>query len=214
MVKAIAYSVCAVLLITSTAFGQLGALIQNQDWAHAATTGLSTSGGAGTVNALTGFGTLNSQSATSIYTTTTANQGAGLLLLQGGTASNDPGGTVSILQDTSTLGLAATASSGPGQLQMIAAYDGPAQQYEGVGLTAMQALGTSGGGGAAEALNGIGVGMGQEASSTSVALNQSSFMVGVQAANVISAPGGTTTVSSALISNVVQGQSANPILTQ
>ncbi len=192
MVKAIAYSVCAVLLISSTAFGQLGTLVQNQDWTHSASTGLSTSGAPGTVNALTGFGTLDTQSAASIYTTTTANQGAGALLVQAGTATNLAGGSVSILQDAATLGLAATDMSGPGQLQMITAYDGPAQQSEGVGLTAGQTLATSGGGGVAQALNGVGTAVGQQANSTSVALNQATFMAGVQAANVMSAPGGQT----------------------
>ncbi len=209
MVKAIAYGVCAVLLISSTAFGQTGRLVQNQDWAHSASTLLDTSGNTGTVSALTAFGALNTQSAASIYTTTTANQGAGALLVQASTGTNLAGGSVGILQDGATLGLAAGEDSGPGQLQLIGAYDAPSEQYEGVGLTAAQMLTTGGGGGAARALNGVGVGIGQEATSTSMSLAQSSFMAGVQAAEVTSAPGGTTSISSGVVSQVLQAQSAN-----
>lgn len=211
MVKAIAYSVCAVLLISSAAFGQVGMLVQNQDWGHSASTLLDTSGAVGTVDALTAFGRLDTQDAESIYTSTTANQGVGALLVQAGTGTNLSGGSVSILQDTMTQGLAATSASGPGQLQMIGAYDGPAQQFEGVGLTAAQMLTTAGGGGEAQALNGAGLAIGQEAASTSMELAQSSFMAAVQAANVISDPGGQTTVSSGVVSEVLQGQSANTV---
>jgi hypothetical protein len=162
------------------------------------------------------MGVLDTQSASSIYTTTTADQGVGALIVQGGLATNDPGGNVAISQGLGTVGLNSAGTTGialgtlgPGQAQTIGAYDGTASQFEGVGVGATQNLAKTGGGGTALALNGIAIGTSQSGASTSATVDQSTTLLGAQVSGLTSAPGGTSSVATTLSSSVLQVQQVN-----
>ena len=216
MVKAIAASIVVFLLIGSSALGQLGDIGQMENWNHALGSTAATSGNAGAAGAFQGIGVLDTQSATSVYTTTTAGQGVGVLAVQVGVALNAPGGDVTVDQDLATQGLNSAGGTGvnppalgPGQVQSIGAYAGTASQFEGVGVDATQDLDKTGGGGTALALNGIAIGTGQSGASTSATVNQSTVLLGVQASGLTSAPGGTSSVDTTLSSEVLQYQQVN-----
>jgi hypothetical protein len=216
MVKAIAASVVVLLLVVSSASGQLGNIGQAENWNHQLGSTAATSGNAGGAGVLQGIGALDGQTATSLYTTTTATQGVGTLAVQGGLAINDPGGDVTVGQTLGTRGLNSAGGTnageevlGPGQVQSIGAYEGASSQFEGIGVDATQDLTKTGGGGTALALNGIAVGTGQTGASTSATLSQGTVLVGVQASGLTSAPGGTSSVSTTLTSQVLQYQQVN-----
>lgn len=212
MVKAIAYSVCAVLLISTTAFAQVGP--QTGIWNIGLTSNANLSGGTGNANTSQGLGTLNIQG-NSDGEGTQGWQGFGALVGQTATVTT-VGAPVSVTQDVTIAGDALIIGIGSvplGQTQTIGDYSGPATQYEGVSIGATQALVKDAGGtGTATGGNGVGFVMAQVGGNTGGnTLGQGSLVAGAQQGTI----NGLTPASAGSITNgityiVIQDQATNP----
>lgn len=211
MVKAIAYSVCAVLLITSGVHASVGP--QSQVWNISLASDATLFGGQGNANTTQSLGTLNLQGDTN-GEGAQAWQGMGALVGQTAvvTTVGAPIGvtqTVNIAGDVLGTGLQGIAL---GQAQNIGDYADPSLQYEGVSLGATQALVKDAGGlGTAAGGNQIAFGMAQVGGDVvGTGLGQGSVVLGEQQAQL----NGTSPASAGSVVNgvtfiVIQDQAVN-----
>lgn len=220
MFKVIASSVATVLALGATAFCAIGDINQQaQTWDLGLSSAVVVGGGLGTAGNLALLvGTGDQLAATGEGTT--AMQGFGALLFQGARA-NAAGANVAVEQNTSASGLALTIDTGPftddivygpGQEQSIAAYGGPAQQYEGAEVHADQdLLKQPGGGGNAKAVNGAVFMMGQCASNACMdgGLHQGALIIAVEASEIEASCAGGASVTTAADAAIIQIQAAN-----
>jgi len=199
-------------LVGSSALGQLGTVGERAQFNRHVGSTIETRGNAGVAGNLSVLGSADAQQSVSVYTTTAARQGNASLIVQGGLAANAPGGDVGITQNLFSDGINREDGSftGPGQEQLVQAYDGTAREYQGSDVLATQDLQKSGGGGIAVAGQGIGQVVGQQATSTSVNMGQVSVVGGGQLSGIASAPGGTASVITTLHSRTQQEQIVNP----
>lgn len=212
MVKAIAYSICAVLVIGPAAFGQVGP--GTQLWNIGLTSGASMTGGTGNADTTQGLGALTIQG-NSDGEGTQGWQGFGALV--GQTASVETvGAPVSVDQDVTIAGDALVVGIGSiplGQLQTIGDYSDPASQYEGVSIGATQALVKDAGGtGTATGGNGVGFAMAQVGGNTGGnTLGQGSLVIGAQAGTINGlTPASAGTITNGITYIVIQDQVTNP----
>ncbi len=211
MVKAIAYSICAVLLITSITQAAVGP--QTEIWNIGLTNGAAMTSGQGTANAAQGLGTLNIQGDTN-GEGTQAWQGVGALVGQNA-AVTAIGAPVSVNQDVSIAGDALIIGLGSvplGQTQTIGDYAAESTQYEGVSIGATQSLVKDGGGlGTATGGNGVGLVMAQVGGdAVGTTLGQGTLVVGGQQGAINgTSPASAGVVSSAMTAIIIQDQAVN-----
>jgi len=213
MVKAIAYSICAVLLITSTTFGQAVGP-QTQIWNIGLGSNVGMQTGTGDAHNDQVLGTLNIQG-NSNGEGTQGWQGMGTLLGQTADVTT-VGAPVSVEQNVNIAGdaliVGTTASVPLGQTQTIGDYTGPASQYEGVSIGADQTLlKTAGGTGTATGTNGVGFAMAQVGGNAGGnTLGQGTLVVGAQQSTINGlTPASAGTVTSDMTAIIIQDQVSN-----
>ena len=210
MVKVIAYSVVALLLVASAASAQVGSLNGSQNWTNALGSTVTLTGAPGTGGSL---GVILNAAGQSQTTTapTSASQGFGLIGVQGAFAQNNGSANISVGQ---TLGITGATAGlmGPGQVQAVAADSGlvmgGAQQFEGITLTGGQNI-IKNGDGTAIGLNAGGALLGQEVSNASTTGTQGILIVGGQLSGATGDAGSGATIVTTMTSTVLQYQSAN-----
>jgi hypothetical protein len=217
MVKVIAYSVVAVLLVASTASAQLGGLLQGtQNWNTSLGSTVSLSGAANTGGTLLVGADVAGQTATTTLGTS-ASQGLGLLAVQGALGQNNTAAIVSADQKFAIVGVnvagSPTQGSGPfGQSQLVSADNGStlgvAGQFEGVSVGGSQTVGVAGNG-SMIALNAGATVLGQEVANTSTTADQGVLIIAGALSGITGDAGSKGTVTTTVSSTVVQQQAAN-----
>lgn len=206
MRKVIAAAVVAVLLVGSSAIGQI---TEGQNWNLGLTNALSLTGGPSTANTIQGIGTLNVQGLginpdLNGDPSVTAAQGVAGALFQTGTATTG-GAAVGLSQ---ILGI--TGGTQNGQQQLVGDLAGPCQEIQSVALTGSQGLTKGVGSNAtAEGLNLAGFGMGQVMQNNCAQGGQLGLILGGQASSFQGAAQSVVVVATTMTASVVQVQSAN-----
>jgi len=215
MVKAIAVSIVVVLLVSSSAFGQI---LNNETWGLSlgehpgpAENTINVSGAAGAAGAFNAIGTLDGQAAASAQDGLIAGQGFAVGIVQGGAAINGGAATIGIAQAAEVDGAPLPTSPlvTSGQFQNITpGGDGTLVQAEGVVIDVGQRITKTGGPGVAVAGQGAGNLMGQGAGNAAQGAGggQGSAIIGVQFGGVIGGAGATGSVESNMDAIVVQVQ--------
>jgi hypothetical protein len=210
MVKVIAYSVVAVLLVASTASAQIGTLYQSENVINGLGSTVALSGAPGTGGSLGVVANFAGQTASTTLPTS-ASQGIGLLGVQASFVQNDGSAVISVGQ---TLGIqgAAAGSNGPGQVQLIAADVGATaggeQQFQGIALTGTQTI-TKAGDGTAVGLNAGGTILGQEVANASTTADQGILIIGGQLSGASGDAASLATITTSMTATVLQYQSGN-----
>jgi len=206
MKKVILAAVVAVLLVGSSAIGQI---TEGQNWNLGLTDSLTLLGGPSEAQTIQGIGTLNVQ-ALGINPdmngdpTVTAGEGIAAALFQTGEAETD-GAAVGLGQV-----LSLTGGTQNGQQQQIGDLAGPAKETQSVALLGTQNL-TKGIGSNAEVegLNLAGFGMGQVFENNCAEGGQLPLIIGGQFSEIEGAAQAVAVVATTMTASVVQVQSAN-----
>lgn len=213
--KKVIAAVVAVLVIGSSAIGQIN--LQFEYWDLGLNNTINLSGGPGTAGTTQGIGTLSVQDLginpdMNGDPTATAGQGIGAALFQ--TGSTETGGGLIVLdQDLNVKGIGITVNGTPlpaGQTQSIGDLAGPTLQYQGASVDGDQKL-EKGVGSAANAngLNLAAFGMGQSAGNNCADGCQLSLILGGQFSEIDGAAQSKGTVVTGMTAIVQQFQSAN-----
>jgi len=215
MVKVIAYSVVALLLVASTASAQLGTLSQSQNTINSLTSTVTLAGAPGIGGNLGVVANFAGQTATTTFPTA-ASQGIGLLGVQASYLQNNGSAAISVGQALGIQGAGTTnPAMGPGQVQAVnadnGAIAGSEQQFQGVTVTGTQAL-SKGGNGTALALNAGGALLGQEVSNASTIADQGILIIGGQLSGITGEAASSGTVVAGMSSTVLQYQSGNAVV--
>jgi hypothetical protein len=216
MVKVIAFSAVAILVVSSSAFAQVD--LQYQGWNLGLGNSINLSGGAGTGSTTQGVGTLSVQNLgvnpnNSGVPTVTAGQGIGAALFQNGNATTDGKGNIGLAQTLGITGLGITVNGSMipgGQTQSIADGGGSGMQYQGVSFSGTQGLTKAAGASStADGLNIAGFVMGQAGDNSCLDGDQLSIILGGQYSTLDGQAQSVGTITTSMTTTVQQFQTGN-----
>ena len=211
MKKGIVVSAVIVLLVGSSAIGQID--LQYQNWNLRLVDSMYLQGGQGTATTIQGIGDLSVQGLAinptlSSDPTATAVQGIGIALYQDGSI-NTNGALVTLGQDLQVVGVS-LGINGPGQVQTVGDLSGPIAQYQGTSLIGSEDL-TKGTGSWAN-VNGLNIGafgMGQLAGNTCADGGQLTLLLGGQFSDLTATAQASGEVHTDMTATIQQYQTAN-----